>query len=65
MTSMRPSSWLDRLFGAAVSLLLAALALYVAAQLVLSIWRILVAILVVGLISGGVAMGTRNRRGGW
>jgi len=62
---MRPSSWLDRLFGTALSLLLAALALYVAAQLVLSVWRILVAFLVVGLISTGLVMGIRNRRGGW
>lgn len=62
---MRPSSWLDRLFGAAVSLLLAALALYVAAQLVLSVWRVLLASLVVGLISTGLVVGIRNRRDGW
>jgi putative effector of murein hydrolase len=65
VTSMGPGSWLDRLFGAAVSLLLVALALYMAAQLVLSVWHILVVSLVVGLVVTGLTLTVRNRHRYW
>ncbi|GAA4969450.1 hypothetical protein GCM10023225_09640 [Kineococcus glutinatus] len=64
---MRPS-WLDRLFGGAVSVLLAALAVYTAARLIESVWRTLAicaaVVLTLGLL-GALCSWLFRRRRGW
>lgn len=65
MTATDPRSWLDKLVGAAVAVLVAALALYIAARLVAAVWMILLACLVVGVIVGLAVVVVRGRSSGW
>lgn len=63
--SMRPQSRLDQLVGACVSLLVAAVAVYVAVKLILAVWVVLVAIIgATTLLLAATAL-VRHRRGGW
>lgn len=48
-------SWLDSLLGAAVTVLLACVALYVAARLVAAVWPVLV--VAGGLVALGIVLG--------
>ncbi|MEI2775171.1 MAG: hypothetical protein V9G19_04220 [Tetrasphaera sp.] len=65
MSRYEPTSLLDKLLGAAITLLLAALALNWAVGLLLEVWKPLVAIVSV-ILAGTVAfMVWRVRRGGW
>jgi hypothetical protein len=65
VTEMRSTGWLDRLFGATLSLLMAALALYIAAELIMSVWRILIAFLLLSAVAAGLEAGVRNGHSGW
>lgn len=60
-----PRGLAERALGTAVTLLVAALALYVAVQLVLSVW---VAVVVMAAVGGGVLILVavwRSYRSGW
>ncbi len=60
-----PRSLLDQLFGLCFSLLLAAIAVYVAVQLIEAVWPVLLLIAgVVALLAGGAAL-LRRRDRGW
>ncbi|MDQ1742951.1 MAG: hypothetical protein QOE23_1290 [Pseudonocardiales bacterium] len=65
MTSSDPRGWIDKLVGAAMSVLVAALALYIAAQLVAAVWTILVACVAVAAVIGLAILVLRSRSGGW
>jgi uncharacterized membrane protein len=65
MSSSNPRGWLDGVLGFCFSLLLAAVALYIAVGLIKAIWPILLALLIVGgLVAAGVAL-LRSRNRGW
>ncbi len=64
--NQEPGRFLDRLVGACFSLLLGALALYIAAKLVAAVWTILLlACLVVGVLLGLAVLVHRSRSNGW
>lgn len=60
-----PGRLLDRLVGACFTVLLGALALYIAAKLIVAVWTILLACLLVGVVIGVSVLVLRSRRGGW
>lgn len=63
--SRESERWTDRLFGACLSLLVAALALYGAVWLLRAIWPELVMLAVVGSCLFGLLVWRRQRGGGW
>lgn len=63
--SYQPSSWLDRLVGLCFSLLLGALAIFVAVNLIQAVWTALLVILAVaGFVMVALAV-LRARQRGW
>lgn len=65
---MRPSgprSLLDDLFGLCFSLLLAAIAVYVAVRLIVSVWPVLLLILGIGAFAASGLALLRRRDRGW
>lgn len=58
-------SWSRRLLAGAVSVWLAALALYCAAQLVQAVWLTLVLISAASLVVGGVISWLWRQKSGW
>jgi hypothetical protein len=63
MASNEPRSLIDRAVGAALSILVAALALYIAAKLIAAFLTILLVAVAVGLFIGIVVLILRHR--GW
>jgi LPXTG-motif cell wall-anchored protein len=61
----QPMSLLDRLVAGCVSLLVAAIALYIAVHLIESIWPVLVAIGLGVAAVAGLVLVLRRRRQGW
>ena len=65
---MRPSdprSWLDRVVGACLSVLVGAVAVYIAVRLIEAVWVVLV---VIGIVAACIALAVtvlRSRRNGW
>ncbi len=57
----RPSSFLDTIVGACISVLVAAVALYVAVHLIEAVWRALLGIVAVGTIIGVAVLLLRGR----
>ena len=59
-----PSSWLDRLVGACLALLMGAIAVFVAVRLIEAVWQGLLAVLgALLLLSIGVAVVRAHLRG--
>ena len=59
-----PSGWLDRLVGACLTLLIGAIAIFVAVRLIEAVWQGLLAVLGVLLLLGiGVAVAQARFRG--
>lgn len=63
--SYHPPSVLDRLVGACISLLVAALAIYVAVRLLESVWPVLVGVGFVVVVIIGLVAAVRWRQQGW
>jgi len=61
----RPTSLLQRLVGGCFSLLAAAVAVYIAARLIESVWLVLVGIGLFGVALAGLLAVLRWRRQGW
>lgn len=61
----RPSSWLDQLVGACFSLLVAAVAVYVAVRLIESVWLVLLLVILGVVVVIGLVAALRWRRQGW
>ncbi|AWG66310.1 hypothetical protein DDT46_22655 [Mycobacteroides abscessus] len=59
------SGWLDRLFGACITLLFGAFALYCAVQLLASIWPRLVAIVGTGALIAVAVVVYRTTQNRW
>ncbi len=65
MSNSDPRSWLDRLVGAALGMLIASVALLLAVRLIEAVWLTLVVIAgVIGVIAGLLAI-LRRRDRGW
>jgi hypothetical protein len=66
MASTDPRSWLDRAVGAALSILVGALALYIAGKLIAAVATILLVTVGVGLFIGMAFLILRSRSDrGW
>lgn len=63
--SYQPSSWLDRLLGACLTVLLGAVALFTAAHLIQAVWVTLLVILGVGTFISLSLLVLRSRRNNW
>jgi uncharacterized protein YacL len=63
--SYHPPSLLGRLVGACISLLVAALAIYVAVHLLESVWPVLAVIGFVVVVIIGLVAAVRRRQQGW
>jgi hypothetical protein len=62
---MTPNKLLQQFFGAAIMLLLAAVAIHAAVGLLVAVWRQLVIIGVVAVLIGILVTWLRSRQRGW
>ena len=60
-----PEGWISRILGACVSLLIAALALYGAVQLVTSVWEVLAVIVLVAASTFSAVAWWQHRHSPW
>lgn len=60
-----PRSWLDRLFGACLMILLGAVAISIAVHLIEAVWTSLVIIVSVGAFIGLAVVLVQNHSRGW
>jgi predicted anti-sigma-YlaC factor YlaD len=62
---MTPNKLVQKFFGAALMLLLSAIAIHAAVGLLVSVWKQLVIIGIVAIIISGLVAWTRSRQRGW
>jgi hypothetical protein len=62
---MTPNKLVQRLFGAAIMLLLSAIAIHAAVGLLVSVWKELAIIGIVAILISGLVAWIRSRQRGW
>jgi predicted anti-sigma-YlaC factor YlaD len=62
---MTPNKLLQQLFGSAIMLLLAAIAIHAAVGLLTAVWKQLVIIGIVAIVISGFVAWIRSRQRGW
>ena len=65
MAGPGPGSWLDRVVGGCLSLLMAAAAVFIAVKLIEAVWTVLLVIAGVGLFALAAVALLRARHRGW
>lgn len=65
LVDANPKSWLDKIVGASLSLLVGAAAVFIAVRLIEAVWSALLVILGVGMFLSLAVLVVRTRNRGW